>query len=53
VCRFTSPTLFDGQTFEGTVIGFGPYQITIRDPGGDEVTLNKLAIAYYRKGGAA
>lgn len=46
-------TLFDGQTFEGTVIGFGPYQITIRDPGGDEVTLNKLAIAYYRKGGAA
>lgn len=44
-------TLFDGQTFEGTVIGFSPYQITIREPGGDEVTLNKLAIAYYRRAG--
>jgi transcriptional regulator with XRE-family HTH domain len=44
-------TLFDGQTFEGTVVGFSPYQITIREPGGDEVTLNKLAIAYYRKTG--
>jgi len=44
-------TLFDGQTFEGTVIGFSPYQITIREPGGDELTLNKLAIAYYRKAG--
>jgi transcriptional regulator with XRE-family HTH domain len=43
--------LFDGQTFEGTVVGFSPYQITIREPGGDEVTLNKLAIAYYRKVG--
>jgi transcriptional regulator with XRE-family HTH domain len=47
-------TLFDGQTFEGTVVGFSPYQITIRVPGGDEVTVNKLAIAYYRKiGGGA
>lgn len=46
-------TLFDGQTFEGTVVGFSPYQITIREPGGDEVTLNKLAIAYYRKAGGA
>jgi transcriptional regulator with XRE-family HTH domain len=46
-------TLFDGQTFEGTVVGFSPYQITIREPGGDEVTLNKLAIAYYRKDGGA
>ena len=42
-------TLFDGQTFEGTVIGFSPYHIMIRQPGGDEITLNKLAIAYYRK----
>jgi transcriptional regulator with XRE-family HTH domain len=46
-------TLFDGQTFQGTVVGFSPYQITIREPGGDEVTLNKLAIAYYRKAGGA
>jgi transcriptional regulator with XRE-family HTH domain len=44
-------TLFDGQTFEGAVVGFGPYQITIRTPGGDEITLNKLAIAHYRKAG--
>jgi len=44
-------TLFDGQTFEGTLVGFSPYQITIREPGGDEITLNKLAIAYYRKAG--
>lgn len=44
-------TLFDGQTFEGKVVGFSPYQITIREPDGDEVTLNKLAIAYYRKAG--
>ena len=42
-------TLFDGQTFEGPVVGFSPYQITIRELGGDEITLNKLAIAYYRK----
>lgn len=47
-------TLFDGQTFEGTVVGFGPYQITIREPGGEEITVNKLAVAYYRKiGGGA
>jgi len=46
-------TLFDGQTFEGAVVGFGPYQITIRARGGDEITLNKLAIAYYRKAGGA
>lgn len=44
-------TLFDGQTFEGAVVGFGPYQITVREPSGDEITLNKLAIAYYRKAG--
>jgi len=44
-------TLFDGQRFEGQVVGFSPYQITIREPGGDEITLNKLAIAYYRRAG--
>ena len=46
-------TLFDGQTFEGVVVGFGPYHIDIREPGGDEVMLNKLAIAYYRRPGGA
>ena len=44
-------TLFNGQAFEGTMVGFGPYHITIREPGGDEITLNKLAIAYYRRAG--
>ena len=44
-------TLFDRRTFAGVVIGFSPYQITIREPGGDEVTLNKLAVAYWRKAG--
>jgi hypothetical protein len=44
-------TLFDGQTFEGAVIGYSPYHIVIREAGGDEITLNKLAIAYYRKTG--
>jgi len=46
-------TLFDGRTFEGAVVGFSPYHIVIREPGGDELTLNKLAIAYYRKAGDA
>jgi transcriptional regulator with XRE-family HTH domain len=46
-------TLFDGQTFEGTIAGFDAYHILVREPGGDELTLNKLAIAYYRKAGGA
>jgi hypothetical protein len=42
-------TLFDGQQLSGKVIGFGPYSITIREAETeDEVTLQKLAIAYYR-----
>lgn len=42
-------TLFDGQQLSGKVIGFGPYSITIREAEAeDEVTLQKLAIAYYR-----
>ncbi len=44
-------TLFDDQTFEGTIAGFDAYSILVREPGGDEITLNKLAIAYYRKAG--
>lgn len=46
--RFTF-TLFDGRTISGTIIGFSPYAITVREDGGDEVTLQKLAIAFYRK----
>lgn len=39
--------LFNDQQFTGRVVGFGPYNITIRDQGGQETTLQKLAIAYY------
>jgi len=43
-------TLFDGTTFTGRIIGFGTYNITIREEGtGEQVTLQKLAIAYYRR----
>jgi len=42
-------TLFDGRTMSGQIIGFSPYAITIREDGGDEITLQKLAIAFYRK----
>ncbi len=42
-------TLFNGQTFTGPIVGFGPYTITIRQAeDGAELTMNKLAIAYYR-----
>ncbi|NLS75854.1 MAG: helix-turn-helix transcriptional regulator [Chloroflexi bacterium] len=39
--------LFNGDKLTGRVIGFGPYNITVVTPDGAEVTLNKLAIAYY------
>ncbi|MGQ9626694.1 MAG: helix-turn-helix domain-containing protein [Anaerolineae bacterium] len=43
-------TLFDGKVFNGTIMGFSPYAITIREEeSGDELTIQKLAIAYYRK----
>lgn len=46
VLRFT---LFDGRQLSGSVIGFSPYSITIHDEEtGEEVTMQKLAIAYYR-----
>lgn len=42
-------TLFDGNRISGRILGFSPYSITIREEGSeDEVTLQKLAIAYYR-----
>jgi DNA-binding Xre family transcriptional regulator/sRNA-binding regulator protein Hfq len=46
-------TLFNEQVFTGRVIGFGPYNITIRDEDGRETTLQKLAIAYYHSDAAA
>ncbi len=40
-------TLFDDSTQIGSIVGFGPYILTLRDQEGQEVTINKLAIAYY------
>jgi hypothetical protein len=42
-------TLFDNSTVTGVISGFGPYNITVRQPDGGEVTLNKLAIVSYAK----
>lgn len=46
-------TLFDGNQLEGQILGFSPYSITLRQSDGEEITVNKLTIAYYRKKGAA
>ena len=45
-------TLFNGERLEGQVSGYGPYNITVREPDGNEVTLNKLAIVTYRRNAA-
>jgi transcriptional regulator with XRE-family HTH domain len=45
-------TLIDGNQLEGEIVGFSPYTIVLRQPDGGEITVNKLAIAYYRKGGS-
>lgn len=42
-------TLFDNTAITGMVVGFGPYNITIREVGGREVTVNKLAVVSYVK----
>jgi transcriptional regulator with XRE-family HTH domain len=39
--------LLNGKTFTGRVIGFSPYQIMITQDDGTEITLHKLALAYY------
>jgi transcriptional regulator with XRE-family HTH domain len=41
--------LFDGSTVDGIVCGFGPYNITVREADGAEVTLSKLAVVSYRR----
>lgn len=41
--------LFDGSTADGVITGFGPYNITVRQEDGSELTLNKLAIVSYRR----
>ncbi len=40
-------TLFDGTQFTGRIGGFGPYNITIRTRDKQEITIQKLALAYY------
>jgi transcriptional regulator with XRE-family HTH domain len=45
--------MFNGETISGTLIGFGPYTLTLHTNDGGEVTLSKLAIAYYRREGSA
>jgi transcriptional regulator with XRE-family HTH domain len=42
-------TLFDGSLIEGRIIGFGPYTITVRLADESELTINKLALVYYRR----
>ena len=43
-------TLFNGQMFEGALIDFTPYTVTLAELGsGDHIVLRKLAIAYYRR----
>jgi sRNA-binding regulator protein Hfq len=41
-------TLFNGTTMEGVLRGFSPYALTLAVNGGDEVTVQKLAIAFYQ-----
>lgn len=44
--------LFNGEQFDGTLVDFTPYTITVKPNGSDdEVVLRKLAIAYYRRTG--
>lgn len=40
--------LFDGTEVLGQIVGFSPYAITVRG-NGEEITLNKLAIAWYTR----
>jgi hypothetical protein len=41
-------SLFDGTNVAGSLIGFSPYSMTVRQSDGADITLNKLAIAWYR-----
>lgn len=44
-------TLFNGQTMEGQLLGFSPYALTIAQPDEQQVTIQKLAVAYYEVAG--
>lgn len=45
--RLIAFTLLNGEKFRGRIVGFSPYNITIRAEDDQETTLHKLAIAYY------
>jgi sRNA-binding regulator protein Hfq len=40
-------TLFNGHQIEGRLLGFSPYALTITQPNNQEITVQKLAVAYY------
>jgi transcriptional regulator with XRE-family HTH domain len=42
-------SLFTGESLAGQIIGFSPYSITVRQPDGNETTINKLALVTYTK----
>jgi hypothetical protein len=42
-------TLFNNESLTGLLIGYGPYSITMRQPDGTEITVNKLAVVSYSK----
>ena len=44
-----SLTLFDGSHLTGQLIGFGPYNLTLRQADGVEVTVAKLALVCYTR----
>ncbi len=44
-----SLTLFDGSHLTGQLIGFGPYDLTLRQVDGAEVTVAKLALVCYTR----
>ena len=41
-------TLFDGNRIEGKLLGFSPYALTLTPSDGQEITVQKLAVAYYQ-----
>ncbi len=41
--------LFNDEVYRGTLIGFGPYALTLQQPDGQEITLQKLGILYYQR----
>lgn len=43
--------LINGQRVEGRIVDYTPYTIRLRGESGDEVTVRKLAIAYYQTRG--